>query len=379
VKLVVFGLSLSSSWGNGHATTYRALLRAFATRGHDVSFFEWDAPWYGGEHRDHPSPDYLRLALYPRWEAVRARALAEAREADAVIVGSYVHEGPRVVDDLAAAGVGPLCFYDIDTPVTVAALRRGGAEYLRADQVPLFDAYFSFTGGPFLSRVLEGELGARRAIPLYCSVDEARYRPVEADPALASDLAYMGTYAPDRQPVLDRFLLRVADRLRAHRFVVAGPQYPAEVRWPANVRHVVHLPPARHPAFYGSAAWQLNATRADMVAAGWSPSVRLFEAAACGAAMVSDRWPGLEEFFRPGTEILLPASTEEVVEIVGGTHPDDRRAIGDAARRRVLAAHTAAHRAEELEAALRTAAGVVPATPAGTGTEGGRRRPARVA
>jgi spore maturation protein CgeB len=187
-------------------------------------------------------------------------------------------------------------------------------------------------------------------VPLYCSVDGERYHPTEPDPELACELAYMGTYAPDRQPVVERFLLDVADRMPRKRFIVAGPQYPGDLLWPGNVCHVTHLPPERHPAFYSSAAWQLNATRADMVAAGWSPSVRLFEAAACGAAMISDRWDGLDRFFTPGAEILLPESTEEVVEILRATHPDDRRAIGAAARARILAAHTAAHRAEELEA-----------------------------
>jgi spore maturation protein CgeB len=358
MKLVVFGLSISSSWGNGHATTYRALLRAFAARGHEVVFYEWDAPWYGGENRDHPDPSYCRLVLYPTWDEVAADAVAEAREADAVIVGSYVNEGPRVIDALASAGVDPLFFYDIDSPVTVAALRTGGAEYLRADQVPLFTRYLSFTGGPFLHEVLEGELGARDARPLYCSVDEARYRPTRPDPALACDLAYMGTYAADRQPVLDRFLVDVARRLPERRFVVAGPQYPDGINWPPNVRHIHHLGPARHPAFYSSAAWQLNATRADMVAAGWSPSVRLFEAAACGAAMISDRWPGIEAFFTPGREILLPSSTDEVAEILSRTHDDDRRAIGHAARERILAEHTSEHRAAELEALVRAPAGV---------------------
>jgi spore maturation protein CgeB len=357
MKLVVFGLSISSSWGNGHATTYRALLSAFAARGHEVVFYEWDAPWYGA-HRDLPHPRFLRLELYRSWDEVRRRAVAEAAGAGAVIVGSYVREGPRVIGDLVDAGIDALFFYDIDTPVTAAALRAGDAEYLRRDQVPLFARYLSFTGGPFLREVLEGELGAREAVPLYCSVDAGRHRPVEPDPELACDLAYMGTYAPDRQPVLDRLLTGVARRLPERRFLVAGPQYPEEVSWPRNVRHLLHLPPARHAAFYSSAAWQLNATRADMVAAGWSPSVRLFEAAACGAALVSDRWPGLDAFFVPGREILLPESTAEMAEIVATTHPDDRRAIGAAARARVLAAHTSAHRAAELEELLRMPVGV---------------------
>jgi spore maturation protein CgeB len=292
----------------------------------------------------------VTLKLWSEWADVSAEAITDAREADATIVGSYVNGGPRVIDDLAAAGVDPLFFYDIDTPVTVAALRTGGAEYLRTDQVPLFTRYLSFTGGPFLRDVVEGELGAREAVPLYCSVDGERYHPTEPDRDLACELAYMGTYAADRQPVVERFLLDVAEALPRRRFIVAGPQYPGDLLWPGNVRHLNHLPPERHPAFYSSAAWQLNATRADMVAAGWSPSVRLFEAAACGAAMISDGWDGLDHFFTPGAEILLPESTEEVVDILRATHPDDRRAIGRAARARILAEHTAEHRAEELEA-----------------------------
>jgi spore maturation protein CgeB len=352
MKLVVVGLSLSSSWGNGHATTYRAVLRAFAARGHRVTFFEWDAPWYGGAHRDLPEPDFCRLALYPSWADVAPAAIAEAESADAVIVGSYVHEGPRIIDDLLAAGVAPLYFYDIDTPVTVAKLRRGGTEYLRADQVPLFAAYLSFTGGPWLDEVLVGELGAKDARPLYCSVDEERYRPVDPDPDLAADLAYMGTYAPDRQPVLERFLFAPARKLPKRRFLVAGPQYPAELAWPANLRQLDHVPPSRHPAFYASSGWQLNATRADMVAAGWSPSVRLFEAAACGAPIISDRWPGIESFFSPGEEVLLPERTSDLVEILTSYSPQDRLQMARAAQRRVLEAHTSRHRARELESLL---------------------------
>jgi spore maturation protein CgeB len=349
MKLVVFGLTLSSSWGNGHATTYRALLRAFAERGHSVTYYEWDAPWYGGAHRDLAHPDFCELVLYSSWEKIARRAVAESLEADAVLVGSYVREGARVIDELAEAGVAPLFFYDIDTPVTVASLRTGAADYLRADQVPLFSRYLSFTGGPFLTEIVEGELGAQEACPLYCSVDASQYLPTRVDPELAVDLAYMGTYAPDRQPVVEEFLNQVARRLPKHSFLIAGPQYPAEIDWARNVRLVPHLPPGRHPAFYSSARWQLNATRADMVAAGWSPSVRLFEAGAIGAPIISDSWPGIDVLFDPGREILLPRHTDDVVEILTGISDEQRREIGQSMRARVLAEHTSAHRATELE------------------------------
>ena len=368
MKLVVFGLSLSSSWGNGHATTYRALLRAFAARGHEIVFFEWDAPWYGGDNRDLPDPGFARLVLYPSWAVIREEAKAAALAADAAMVGSYVHEGPELIDALSEAGVDPLYFYDIDTPVTVAALRKGDAEYLRPDQVPLFTRYLSFTGGPFLSQVLEGELGALRASPLYCSVDPEAYVPSEIDPQFEVDLAYMGTYAADRQPIVEEFLVEAARRLPEKRFIVAGPQYPKDLEWPANVRLIPHLPPSRHATFYSSARWQLNATRADMVAAGWSPSVRLFEAGAVGAPIISDSWPGIEEIFDAGKEILLPQTTEDVVRILTETSDAERRAIGQRMRHKILSTHTAEGRAEELEQYLLADAGLLlPANADGSG------------
>jgi spore maturation protein CgeB len=370
MKLVVFGLSISSSWGNGHATTYRSLLKAFADRGHQITFYEWDAPWYGGAHRDLMSPDFCDLVLYGSWDTAGAAAIATAREADAVIVGSYVNAGARVVDSLVAAGVEPLYFYDIDTPITVAALRAGGSDYLRTDQVPLFRRYLSFTGGPFLQEVLERELGATEALPLYCSVDPDRYAAAAPDPRLQADLAYMGTFALDRQPVVEKFLNAPARLLPERSFLVAGPQYPDDLAWPKNVCRIEHLAPGDHSAYYSSARWQLNATRADMVAAGWSPSVRLFEAGACGAAIISDQWPGIEEFFTPGEEILLPRSTREVVEILTDTPEHERVEMGDAIRRRVMREHTAEKRAAELEEYLTSGASGNSPVAAGSGQSG---------
>jgi spore maturation protein CgeB len=348
MKLVVFGLSLSSSWGNGHATTYRALLRAFAERGHEVVFFEWDAPWYRS-NRDLEQVDYCRLELYQQWEAVARKAIAECAEADAVLVGSYVDRGAAVIDALLGARVGPLYFYDIDTPITISRLRSGSTDYLRADQVQRFDAYLSFTGGPFLIEVVEGEFGARRAVPLYCAVDARRYVRTSPLPELQVDLAYMGTYAADRQPIVEDLLNAPARSLPERSFLVAGPQYPAEIAWSANVRLLEHVPPGLHATFYSSARWQLNATRHAMTAAGWSPSVRLFEAGAVGAAVISDNWSGLERFFTPGKEILLPGSAKEVVEILESFPDTERRALGTALQRRILAEHTSVQRAAELE------------------------------
>lgn len=344
LRLVVLGLSLSSSWGNGHATTYRALLKALAARGHAVLFLERDVPWYAA-HRDLPEPGFCGFALYDGLDGLDAHREAIA-SADAVIVGSYVPEGIEAGARVLDWAGGVRSFYDIDTPVTLAALEAGTCAYLAPEQIRAYDLYLSFTGGPTLRR-LEQDYGAPAARALYCSVDP------EAYPALDSpnlyDLSYLGTYSPDRQPVLERLLIEPARRAPELRFAVAGPQYPAGLDWPANVERIEHLPPDRHPGFYAASRYTLNVTRADMVRAGWSPSVRLFEAGACGTPILSDRWDGLDTLLAPGREILLPDGPEGVLGILLGRSEEDRRRLGAAARDAILTRHTAAARASELE------------------------------
>lgn len=343
MKLVVLGLSLSSSWGNGHATTFRALLSAFAERGHDILFLERDQPWYA-ENRDLPDPDFCRLAYYGGLDDLE-RWREEVSAADAVIVGSYVPDGVKVGLWAQRAAPGRACFYDIDTPVTLAKLERGDHEYLSPEIIPGYAIYFSFTGGPTLTR-LERRYGSPTALPLYCSVDTDTYRPLGLEPRW--DLSYLGTYSPDRQPTLDRLLLQVARQCPERRFVIAGPQYPDDIDWPVNVERIDHLPPAEHPEFYARSRFTLNVTRADMIAAGWSPSVRLFEAGACGTPIISDIWQGIEELFEPGTQIVLAEGTDEVIAALSASAED----IGAAARHAVLAQHSARRRAEQLEADL---------------------------
>ncbi|HEU4698796.1 MAG TPA: glycosyltransferase [Gemmatimonadales bacterium] len=348
MRIVILGLSITSSWGNGHATTYRGLVRELVRRGHDVLFLERDVPWYA-ENRDLAKPPYGRTVLYDDLAALKEAHGRAVAEADLVIVGSYVPEGVAVGEWVTREAEGVTAFYDIDTPVTLAKLGRGDAEYLAPELIPRYDLYLSFTGGPTLERI-EREYGAPMARPLYCSVDPELYFP-EAAPGHVPewDLGYMGTYSADRQPPLDRLLLEPARRWAVGRFVVAGPQYPAAIGWPRNVRRIEHLPPARHRAFYTAQRFTLNITRADMVAAGYSPSVRLFEAAACGTPIVSDWWPGLDTLFEPGTEILIARSAEDTLGFLRDLGEPERRAMGERARARVLADHTAAHRAAELE------------------------------
>lgn len=347
MKIVVLGLSLSSSWGNGHATTFRALLSAFAARGHDILFMERDVPWYAA-HRDLADPDYCRLGFYKDLDGLD-RWRDEIADADAVIVGSYVPQGIEVGRYVQAHAHGVAAFYDIDTPVTLAALERDQCDYLTPQLVAGYDLYCSFTGGPTLDR-LERDFRSPLARALYCSVDVAAYRPVDVQKRW--DLTYLGTYSADRQPTLEALLIEPARRMPDRRFAVAGPQYPDDIDWPANVDRIEHLGPADHPAFYSASRHALNVTRADMIAAGWSPSVRLFEAAACGTPIISDAWPGLSELLEPDREILLAQAPEHVMEILLGDH----QAIGDAARARILASHSASVRAEQLETYLTQAA-----------------------
>ncbi len=348
MRLVFIGLSITSSWGNGHATNYRALARECAARGHQVLFCERDVPWYSA-HRDLPDPGYAELCLYRSVAELRRRATASVRHADLVVLGSYVPEGVAVGTWVLSTAAGPVAFYDIDTPVTLDKLARGDHEYLAPELIPRFAVYLSFTGGPVLD-TLRRRFGARRPLAFHCLVDPAAYRP---QPASARwDLGYLGTYSPDRQPALEELLLDVARRLPERRFVVAGPAYPAEIDWPANVCRIEHVAPSEHPEFYGRQRFTLSVTRAQMRSVGWSPSVRLFEAAACRTPVISDRWPGLDELFAPGREILVADRTEDVVALLTQCSEPRRLEIADAARGRVLAGHTAAHRVDQLEREL---------------------------
>jgi spore maturation protein CgeB len=345
LRIVILGLSITSSWGNGHATTYRGLVRELTARGHDILFLERDVPWYAS-NRDLPRPRHGRTVLYLDLAELKECFTDEIEEADMVIVGSYVPDGAAVGDWVTRTARGVTAFYDIDTPVTLAKLARGEDDYLTAELIPQYQLYLSFTGGPILER-LEQEFGSPMARALYCSVDPELYYPEPA--RIRWDLGYMGTYSDDRQPALARLLIEPARAWRDGRFVVAGPQYPRRVRWPRNVHRIEHLPPKRHRSFYNAQHFTLNLTRADMIAAGYSPSVRLFEAAACGTPIISDFWDGLETLFEPELEILIARSSTEVLEWIRDVPEPERRKLGERGRARVLAEHTAAHRAAELE------------------------------
>lgn len=349
LRFVIFGLSITSSWGNGHATTYRSLIRALAARGHHVTFIERDVPWYA-DNRDLTNPGYCTTLFYESVKECKDRFTSLVKEADVVMVGSYVPDGVLVGTWVTNIASGVKVFYDIDTPVTLAKLAGGDDEYLSPAMIPRFDLYLSFTGGPTI-QAIEKRYGALRARVLYCSVDAESYYP---DPCpIQYDLGYLGTYCADRQQSLESLLCDPARRCPEARFAVAGPLYPKTVSWPPNVKRIQHLPPPLHRRFYNSQRFTLNITRADMIRAGYSPSVRLFEAAACGTPIISDYWPGLETLFIPESEILIAGKTAHSLRYLREMGDTERMAIGERARQRVLASHTSAHRAAELESYIR--------------------------
>jgi spore maturation protein CgeB len=346
MKLVIFGLTLSSSWGNGHATLWRGLCRALDRLGHRVVFFERDVPYYAAT-RDLQELPGTDLVLYPDWEGVLPRARRELEDADAAMVTSYCVDGVPATDLVLSSRAGLSVFYDLDTPVTLERLRAGEqVPYLSPRGLSGFDLVLSYTGGAALTE-LRRRLGARRVAPLYGSVDPSVHCLAEPVEDYRADLSYIGTYAEDRQAALERLFLEPARRLPDKRFVIAGAQYPADFPWAPNVWFVRHLPPADHPAFFASCPLTLNVTRAAMARMGYCPSGRLFEAAACGTAVLSDTWEGLGEFFEPGREIFTAGTTEETIGILRLPREEILR-VARAARERVLAEHTADHRARQL-------------------------------
>jgi spore maturation protein CgeB len=350
MRFVVFGLTISSSWGNGHATLWRGLCRALRVLGHEVVFFERDAPYYAA-HRDETSFADCDLRLYASWAAVAAEARREAAKADVATVTSYCPDAVAASELVLGACRGVRLFYDLDTPVTLERLEAGEhVPYILPWGLGDFDLVLSFAGGSALDAV-RTRLNARDVAPLYGNVDPAVHRPTAADDCFRSDLSYLGTYAADRRGAIEDLFVEPARRLPLRRFLLGGALYPDDFPWQPNLSFVDHVAPGRHPAFFSSATLSLNLTRRAMLKWGFCPSGRLFEAAACGTPQVTDDWEGLGAFFQPDAEILVARSSEDVVSAIGRSRADLER-MARAARERVLAEHTAAVRARELLALL---------------------------
>jgi len=353
VKLVVFGLSVSSSWGNGHATLWRGLIKALGKLGHRTIFFERETDFYA-RHRDLRELPGGELILYNSWDEIKRQRFKHLTEADAAIVTSYCPDAIAACEEVLGSPARVRCFYDLDTGVTLDRIRSGqSVEYLPARGLGDFDLVLSYTGGHALAE-LKTRLGARHVAPLYGSVDPEVHHPAPAEDRYRADLSYLGTYARDRQAALEDLLVEPARRRPDLKFILGGPQYPDDFPWLQNIFLIPHVPPADHAAFYCSSRLSLSVTRGPMAEIGYCPSGRLFEAAACGAPILSDEWDGLDYFFEPAREILVARTTGHVMDALA-MPPEALARIARAGRERVLANHTADRRALELENILEAA------------------------
>ena len=344
--IVIFGLSISSSWGNGHATIWRGLIRSLVKENHKVVFFERDVPWYA-YHRDLSGIWGMELILYKKWEDIRQIAQSKLKCADAAIVTSYCPDALEASQMIHSSTVCRSVFYDLDSPVTLKGIEIGEwPPYIGRGGLGEYSVVMSYTGGIALEK-LESVLGARKAVPLYGCVDPEIHSRKEPQSVYRADLSYLGTYASDRQGVLQRLFVEPAKRLSSFRFVIGGAQYPQDFPWTSNMFFMEHVNPADHAFFYSSSSFTLNVTRAAMAEMGYCPSGRLFEAASCGVPVLSDYWEGMEKFFSPGDEILIVKSSDDVI---GALSMDKKKAkkIGNAALRRVLSEHTADKRSREM-------------------------------
>lgn len=364
MKLVIFGLSISSSWGNGHATLWRGLTRALARRGHHTVFFERDAPYYAG-HRDATDLEGVDLVIYSAWDEALPRARRQIADADVAMVTSYCPDALPATDLVLDSRAAVRAFYDLDTPVTLHNLENAGTvDYIGPGGLAGFDVVLSYTGGDAISQ-LKSRLGARHAVPLYGSVDPLLHHPVPPNPEWRCDLGYLGTYSADRQTALDRLFLEPARRLPERKFLIGGAQYPGDFPWTPNIAFLRHVAPGDHAQFYCSSKLTLSVTRGPMALMGYCPSGRLFEASACGVPIVTDDWEGLDQFFEPGVEIIVARTTGHALDALAMSDGQKAR-IGHAGRERTLAYHTAAHRAVELEEILKAAKAPARAAPGET-------------
>lgn len=347
MNIAIFGLSISSSWGNGHATIWRGLVRALILNNHKVTFFEKNVPYYA-QNRDFLGMDGLNLVLYDSWQGVELTAASILNSVDVAIVTSYCPDA-LVASDLILCREVPLhIFYDLDAAATLKQIENGKKPFYIGNRLLKdFDLVFSYTGGQVIETIKE-KLAAKEVFPLYGCVDPLVHRPVKSSPVYRSDLSYLGTFAPDRQEMLTRLLIETAHKNPAHKFIIGGALYPENFMWGANISFVAHVPPSEHSSFYCSGKFTLNITRGAMAETGFSPSGRLFEAASCGVPVISDQWAGVEQFFTPGEEIVIATNSEDVTDALQMSE-ENRMTIAFRAYQRVQREHTAMHRIKDFE------------------------------
>ena len=351
MRIAFFGSSLVSAYWNGAATYYRGILRALHDRGHSVAFYEPDA-YDRQSHVDHPDPPYAKSIVYPATEDGWRRAVEAAKGADVVVKASGVGVFDRELEEAVLSLRTPrtrVVFWDVDAPATLDRVASDPTEPFRP-LVPKYDAILTYGGGPPVVEAY-GKLGSRSCTPVYNAVDPDTHYPVEADERFACDLALLANRLPDREERINAFFFDAARRLPDRSFIIGGNGW-HDADLPANVRAIGHVAPPEHNAMNCTPLAVLNVNRESMARYGWSPATRVFEAAGAGACLITDEWRGIEEFLTPGEEVLVAADGSAVAGHLASLTPERAKRIGDAARRRVLAAHTYADRAELAERAL---------------------------
>ncbi|HEX2560062.1 CgeB family protein [Phenylobacterium sp.] len=355
MKIAFYGSSLLSSYWNGAATYYRGMLSQLAARGYQVTFYEPDA-FERQQHRDIDPPPYAKVVVYEATEEAARRVLAEAAQADIVVKAS----GVGVFDDLLLEGViaqaaphAIKLFWDVDAAATLDEIRRDEAHPMRR-ALPQLDLVLTYGGGPPVIGAYEG-FGARLCRPVYNALDPESHHPAPPQDRFAADLSFLANRLPDREARVERFFLDAAARLPDKRFLLGGNGW-HDKPMPPNVTAIGHVGTADHNAFNCSALAVLNVARDSMASVGFSPATRVFEAAGAGACLITDAWEGVELFLTPGEEVLVARDGQEVAEHLAALTPDRARAIGEAARQRVLAEHTYARRGVEVDALFRAEA-----------------------
>lgn len=351
LSIAFFGSSLVSAYWNGAATYYRGIIRALHTQGHQVTFYEPDA-YDRQQHRDIPDPAWARVVVYDATEAGVHRALDAAASADLIIKAS----GVGVFDELLEAAVVALkrpsnvvIFWDVDAPATLDRVAQIPGDPFRR-LVPRYDLILTYGGG---QPVVDGytALGARQCVPIYNAVDPSTHHPVSPDPRFTGKLGFLGNRLPDRERRVEEFFLEPATALPDQRFLIGGNGW-GDKPMSTNVKYLGHVYTADHNAFNCTLQAVLNINRESMARYGFSPPTRVFEAAGAGACLLTDAWKGIEDFLEPGQEVLVAHNGNDVITHLERLEHRRARQIGEAARRRVLAQHTYAHRARQLSELL---------------------------
>ncbi|HWD00710.1 MAG TPA: glycosyltransferase [Candidatus Sulfopaludibacter sp.] len=351
MQIAFFGSSLVSAYWNGAATYYRGIVRALHGRGHHVTFFEPDA-YNRQQHRDMADPPWATVVVYEATEQGVRRALDQARGADMIVKAS----GVGVFDEFLEAAVADLkceartvVFWDVDAPATLDRVHANSADRFLA-LIPQYDVIFTYGGGVPVMAAYRA-LGARECVPIYNALDPETHFPVAPDARYEGDLAFLGNRLPDREKRVEDFFLAAAAQLPERRFLLGGAGWDGKPM-PPNVRYLNHVYTCDHNALNSTARTVLNISRDSMASYGFSPATRVFEAAGAAACLITDAWQGIDLFFEPGKEILVARDGNEVACHLIGLSSERARSVGQAAYRRVLAEHTYAHRAVEVEQVL---------------------------